>query len=123
MPRKSLFAGVNRPADPRNLTDLEKKHLPVLEAPETVAAGECFELLIEVGKLLAHPNEHDHFIQFLEVYADQTYLARVDFTAVTACPKARLCLALEAPAERLCAYAHCNMHGTWLGSTPIQVTA
>jgi len=121
MAQKSLLVGVNRPADFKNLTDLEKKHLPVLEAPETVAPGECFELLVEVGKLLAHPNEQNHFIQFLDVYADRTYLARVDFTAVSACAKVTLRLALEAPAEELRAYAHCNMHGTWVGSRPIQV--
>ena len=121
MDQKSLLVGVNRPADFKNLTDLEKKHLPVLEVPETVTPGECFELAVEVGKLLAHPNEHNHFIQFLDVYADQTYLARVDFTAVSACPTVTLCLSLEAPAEELRAYAHCNMHGTWVGSMPIQV--
>jgi len=121
MAQKSLLVGVNRPVDFKNLTDLEKKHLPVLEAPETVAPGEYFELIVEVGKLLAHPNEYNHFIQFLDVYADRTYLARVDFTAVSACAKATLRLALEAPAEELRAYAHCNMHGTWVGTRPIQV--
>ena len=73
MAQKSLLVGVNRPVDFKNLTDLEKKHLPVLEAPETVAPGEYFELIVEVGKLLAHPNEYNHFIQFLDVYADRTY--------------------------------------------------
>ncbi len=30
---ESLFLGVNRPADPDNPADLEKKHIPVIKAP------------------------------------------------------------------------------------------
>jgi len=39
-----LFEGVNRPADPENLTDLEKKHTPVIEVTDRVKAGESFLL-------------------------------------------------------------------------------
>ncbi len=33
MTEKSLFCGVNNPADASNLTDMEKKHVPVIEHP------------------------------------------------------------------------------------------
>ncbi len=80
-----LFCGVNRPKDSGAPSDLEKKHIPVIEAPETVKKGECFKVTVEVGKLLAHPNERNHYIHFVELYADDTYLARMDFTPVTTC--------------------------------------
>jgi len=117
-----LFVGVNEPADPNNLSDLEKKHLPVLEAPDEVTAGECFEVRVEVGKLLEHPNEHKHHVQFVDLYADDTFLARTDFTAVKTCPKTTFCLALHEPVQELRAYEHCNMHGTWVYRKPINVT-
>ncbi len=118
---KSLFVGVNEPADAKNLSDLEKKHLPVIEAPEAVGAGECFEVKVEVGKLLQHPNEHKHFIQFVDLYADDTFLARVDFTSVKACPKTSFCVSLGNHVEELLAYGQCNMHGTWVGRKAIKV--
>ncbi len=117
----NLYVGVNEPSDMDNLSDLEKKHLPVMEAPDSVKVGECFEVSVEVGKLLDHPNEHNHFIQFVDVYADETFLARADFTSVKSCPKVTFCVALEGPASELRAYEHCNMHGTWVMRKAIQV--
>ena len=119
---RELFSGVNRPADPRNLSDLEKKHIPVIDAPNSVGQGECFAVIVEVGKLLAHPNERSHFIEFIDLYADELFLARVDLTAVNTCPKATLCVALSARAKKLRAYERCNIHGVWVGSAPINVT-
>lgn len=116
-----LFLGVNEVADPKNLSDLEKKHIPVIEAPETVRRGQCFEVRVEVGKLLAHPNEYKHFIQFVELYADETFLARVDLTAGRTYPKVTFCVSLQHPAEALRAYENCNLHGMWVGRTPIAV--
>ncbi|HET6428248.1 MAG TPA: desulfoferrodoxin family protein [Phycisphaerae bacterium] len=118
---KNLFVGVNEPEDLDNLSDLEKKHHPVIEAPDDVDSGECFEVTVEVGKLLEHPNEHAHFIQFMDLYADHTFLARVDFTSVKSSPKVTFWVTLEEPAEELRVYDHCNLHGTWVGRKPIKV--
>ncbi|KPK65310.1 MAG: hypothetical protein AMK73_03355 [Planctomycetes bacterium SM23_32] len=109
------------PADPDELTDLEKKHLPVITAPDAPAEGESFEVVIEVGKLLAHPNERGHSIQFVELYADETYLGRQDFTPVTTCPTAKFCVALDHVHKGLRAFAYCNLHGTWEGDKALQV--
>jgi len=119
---EKLFTGVNRPVDPENRTDLEKKHVPVITAPESAKAGECFEVTVEVGRLLAHPNEHGHFIQFVELYADDVYLGRADFTAVTTCPTIKFCVALPGPIKELRAYGYCNLHGVWASAVPIVVT-
>ena len=81
---RNLFAGVNGPTNPPNLTDLEKKHLPIIDAPRMVKRRERFCMTVEVGKLLAHPNNRDHFIEFIDVYADDSFLARVQLTAINA---------------------------------------
>jgi len=87
-----------------------------------VRVGECFEVTVEVGKLLAHPNEQKHFIQFVDLYADNTYLARTDFTAVQTCPKTSFHVALQAPAQELIAYERCNVHGTWAYRKQLKVS-
>ncbi|HUW19160.1 MAG TPA: desulfoferrodoxin family protein [Sedimentisphaerales bacterium] len=118
---ENLFCGVNTVKDMKNMTDLEKKHLPVITAPKKVGKGECFEIMVEVGKLMTHPNEPGHFIEFAELYADHTYLARVDFTARTTCPIMKVCAALDHTHGKLRAFAHCNLHGTWEGRADIEV--
>ena len=117
-----LFCGVNVIGDPADAPDLAKKHTPVITAPDSVAKGACFEVTIEVGKLLAHPNERAHHIQFVDLYADETYLGRVDFSAVTTCPVATFCVQLDHVHGGLRAFASCNMHGVWEGSKDLTVT-
>ena len=119
---RNLLVGVNEAADANNLSDLERKHLPLLESPETVRKGELFEVRVTAGGLLSHPNEYKHFIQAIELYAGETFLARVDLTAVRTCPEATFRVSLQHPAEELCAYARCNLHGVWVGRKPIAVT-
>jgi len=103
------------------MTDLEKKHTPVITAPDSVKADECFEVVIEVGKLLAHPNEHGHFIEFIELYADDTFLARTDLTAVKTCPVTTFRVVLDHAHKELRAYERCNLHGCWMSAMPIAV--
>lgn len=116
-----LFAGVNRPSDPRNLSDLERMHLPVIRAPEAVSVGVPFQLEVEVGKDLPHPADAGHFIQFIEVCADELVLGRADLTAGIARARVSLHVTLHRPANELRAYAGCNLHGIWIGRKPIVV--
>lgn len=118
---EDLLCGINRPKDPDSMTDLEKKHLPVITAPESVKKGECFEVVVEVGKLLAHPNEPGHHIEFIDLYADQTFLARLDLTARTTCPIFKTCLSLDHIHSKLRAFSYCNLHGNWEGQAQISV--
>ena len=74
-----------------------------------------------MGKTLAHPNERGHFIEFIDLYADELFLARLDLTAINAAPKATFSVSLTGPAEELRAYARCNLHGIWAGTAPITV--
>ncbi len=117
----NLLVGVNEIVDPANPSSLEKRHVPVIDAPERVKKNECFEATLEVGKALEHPNECSHFIQFIDLYADETFLVRVDFTSAQVCPKISLHLALQCPVQHLRAYACCNLHGTWVSRKAIDV--
>ena len=119
---EDIFCGVNTAENLNQATDLEKKHLPIITAPKSVKKDECFEVTVEVGKLLKHPNEPGHFIQFIELYAGDTYLARMDFTAKTTCPIMKVCASLDHAHGKLCAFERCNLHGTWENEVDIEVT-
>ena len=112
---------MNKIKDPDNPTDLEKKHHPVITAPDNVKSGKCFEVTIEVGKLLAHPNENGHFIEFIDLYAGHEYLTRSHLTARATCPVLKACVSLNEGSGPLRAFARCNMHGVWESTKPITV--
>jgi superoxide reductase len=119
---EDIFCGVNTVSEVDDATDLEKKHLPIITAPRKVKKGEHFEVTVEVGKLMQHPNEPGHFIQFIELYAGQTYLARMDFTAKTTCPVMKTCVSLDHGHNTLRAFERCNLHGVWENEVEIEVT-
>jgi superoxide reductase len=114
-----LFAGVNEPSDPHNLSDLEKRHSPFIRAPESVRAGEAFEVEIEVGAALPHASEPGHFIQFIEVYADDLFLTRTDLAPGRTAPRMIVYVTLHRPAAEIRVYANCNLHGVWIARKPI----
>jgi superoxide reductase len=119
--QRDTFCGVNIVQDPEERMYLEKRYLPVISAPKRVKKGESFEVTVEVGKLLEHPNEPGHFIEFIELYAGDTYLARMDFTAKTTGPIMKARVSLDPPHGRLRAFERCNLHGTWLNEVDIEV--
>jgi desulfoferrodoxin (superoxide reductase-like protein) len=57
----------------------------------------------------------------IELYADDTFLARVDLTPGAAAPTVTLRIRLRDPARELVAYCACNVHGRWMGSKEIAV--
>ena len=112
-----LFCGVNsaQSSDISEMSDLEKKHSAVIEAPGTVKKGQTFEVTVEVGKLLAHPNENGHFIEWIELYSGDTFLSRTDLVPRLTSPKVSFMVALDHE-HALVARARCNMHGVWQSS-------
>ena len=118
---EDIFCGVNTVGDTHTASDLEKKHLPAITVPKKIKKGELFEVKVEVGKFLKHPNEPGHFIQFIELYADDTYLTRMDFTAQMTEPIMTTYITLEHSYEKLRAFERCNLHGTWENEVDIEV--
>lgn len=119
--REDMFCGVNTVENIDEASDLQKKHLPIISAPEKVGKGEKFEVTVEVGKLVDHPNEPGHFIEFIELYAGHTYLARMDFTAKTTEPVLKATVSLDHGHGKLRAFARCNLHGIWENDVDLEV--
>ena len=117
-----LFCGVNAPqsTDIDEMSDLEKKHTPVIDGPDEVRKEESFVVTVTVGKLLTHPNENGHFIEWIELYSGNTFLARVDLIPRMTSPEISFTVSLDHE-HALVAKTRCNMHGVWQ-SSPFEIT-
>jgi len=64
-----------------------EKHVPLIECPDEVAAGEAFDITVSVGKEIAHPNTTAHFIAWIALHyvpegsKTSIELARCEFSA------------------------------------------
>jgi superoxide reductase len=108
----------------------KEKHVPVIEAPESVKKGDAVRVTVSVGKEIAHPNTTPHHIRWIEVYFQPEgskfpfQVARCDFTAhgespdgpdtstVYAAPTV-LCTFTTAKPGTIMASSYCNIHGLW----------
>jgi superoxide reductase len=101
-------------ADPANMTDMMRKHTPVMDAPDKVKVGEPFAVVVKVGGIdgVSHPNLLGHWINWVDLYAGDRLLGRVEFAPVVSESEATLHIALE-ESVTLRAVAYCNLHGAW----------
>lgn len=120
---EDILCGVNMPKDMSNLSDLEKKHLPEITAPARIKRDEVFPVSIEVGHLMAHPNEAGHFIEWLELYCGDTFLFRVTLSGSVSLPKTTVPVKLSHAHGPLKAFAKCNLHGLWETTKDIMIEA
>lgn len=123
MSEKGLFCGINRPQDPSNMTDMEKKHTPVIDCPDTVKAGEPFKVGIKVGEM-PHVMEEGHHIQWIDVYSGENFYVRVDLTPVFTRPEITVTLHKGGKhrTSTLRVIERCNLHGQWEATKEITVT-
>ncbi|MCK5661001.1 MAG: class II SORL domain-containing protein [Methanosarcinales archaeon] len=119
---KCMFCGINVPADESNLTDAEKKHIPVITAPDTVKAGEPFDVTIEVGSI-PHVMEIAHHIQWIDLYSGENFISKVILTPEFTKAKVTLTLVKSGahPTTPLSAIERCNVHGLWKATKEIKV--
>lgn len=118
-----ILCGVNIPKDRKDLIDLEKKHLPVIEAPNTAKKDGVFDVNIRVGGIdgIAHPNEPGHFIEWVELYCGDTFLGRCSFNGGTSYPVAIFKVKLSHAHGPLKTWAKCNLHGLWEETKEIKI--
>jgi superoxide reductase len=116
----------------------KEKHVPVIEAPDTVAKGGVVEVAVSVGREIAHPNTTPHHIRWIEVFFHPDgakfpfQVARCDFTAhgespdgpdtstVYTNPSVRCSFKTDRPGTIL-ASSYCNIHGLWESEKKVAV--
>jgi superoxide reductase len=115
-----------------------EKHVPVIDCPDQVKAGELFPVKVTLGKEVAHPNTTDHHIRWIAVYflpegAKFPYqVGLCEFTAhgesaegadkgpVYTHHEVSLSMKTTQPGT-IYATALCNIHGLWRSEKEIQV--
>jgi superoxide reductase len=90
--------------------DFDKKHTPYVEF---CGGGDGkTAVCVTVGHEVPHPNEPDHFIQYIEIEVDGKTYARFDLTPVVSSPKVSVELDVES-GTTLRAIEYCNIHGVF----------
>jgi superoxide reductase len=121
MTEKNFFDGMNRPGNAADLTEAEQKHIPVIVAPGSVKSGEPFEVNLTVG-IIMHVMEPAHHIQWIDLYAGENFLTRIEFTAGFTKAKAAVTLVMATAGNvTLRAVERCNIHGLWENTRVITV--
>jgi len=132
--------------DHGNLSDPEKKHAPVIVAPDEAIAGELFEVRVIVGNV-PHVMDESHYISQVELYLDEEPVGKVELKPTQGAAEAvfRVTGTEEMVAAReirnctvhgfglcgvcgtrsaivkLTAVVTCNVHGTWEDSKGIEI--
>ena len=109
-----------------------EKHVPVIVAPETVAAGLTFEVEVAVGKEIPHPNTVEHHIAWIALHfvpdgsPVSIEIGRVDLSShgpvVATASTAKFAVQLEKGGV-FYATAYCNLHGLWSSAARVVVSA
>ncbi len=115
-----------------------EKHVPVIECPERVKAGESFSVKVTLGKEIAHPNTTEHHIRWISVYFHPEgerypcHVGHFEFSAhgeslegpnkgsVYTNHEATASVKISKPGI-IYATALCNIHGLWQSAKEIKV--
>jgi superoxide reductase len=116
----------------------KEKHVPVIECPDSVSAGDLFDIKVSIGKEIAHPNTTEHHIRWIQVFFQPdsgkfTYqVGDFQFTAhgesvegpdkgpVYTNHNAVTSVKITQPGT-IHALALCNIHGLWENSREIKI--
>ena len=108
-----ILSQVNLVSDVEQAKDFERKHTPYIQ---TQAVDGGTKITIIVGHYVAHPNQPDHFIDWIELYAGDAPIARFDLSPIATIPAVSVVVNVNA-GTTLRAVEHCNMHGLWAAET------
>lgn len=108
-----------------------EKHVPVIDAPEQVNAGEKFSISVSVGKEIPHPDTVEHHIRWIQLFFKPENgkfaidVGKFEFNAhgegpVTGDPVAMTNVKLQTSGS-IIASAYCNIHGLWENGREIKV--
>jgi len=104
----SLFDQVNT-AQNSNEAVTNEKHLPIITIEDAGENKHKIKIDVGGGK---HPNEMDHWIQWVELKINDLYIGRADFSAKVMEPVVEFIVQCSDPCS-ISALARCNKHGLW----------
>ncbi|HDI31859.1 MAG TPA: hypothetical protein ENF80_03475 [Thermofilum sp.] len=108
-----------------------EKHVPVIDAPDSVKKGENVKVVVSVGKAIPHPNTPEHHIKWIQLYflpegsSVPFMVGRVEFDAHG---EADLYNEFSSTftfklgkSGKLISLSFCNIHGLWSYEKEIKV--
>jgi superoxide reductase len=116
-----------------------EKHVPVIEAPQSVKADDFFEVKVSMGKEVSHPNTTEHHIRWIQLYfkpdndkfsyevgnfeftAHGESVAGADQGPVYTDHSVKARMKIKQPGV-LFATSYCNIHGLWQNAMEIKIT-
>jgi superoxide reductase len=104
----SLFDQLNT-AENSNEAVTNEKHSPIITTEKL--SSEKLKVKVDVGGG-KHPNEMDHWIQWVELQINGLFIARTEFSAFISDPVAEFIVNTN-QACKIGALARCNKHGLW----------
>ncbi|MFC1658599.1 desulfoferrodoxin family protein [Candidatus Omnitrophota bacterium] len=109
---------IKTPKDANNLTELEKKHIPVITIVKKcglIPEG-CQDAHVKIGEI-QHPMLAEHYITYIDFYIDNEFISRVQLTPDKLNPAAAL--HIKAASGKLTVIEHCNLHGSWVSQADL----
>ncbi len=108
-----------------------EKHVPIIHAPQKIAAGKKVEIKLSLGDEIAHPNTLEHHIEWFKLFflpensKFPVEIATFNFSAhgegdIFTHPFASASLNIK-NSGTIYVLSYCNLHGVWQNSTAIEV--
>ena len=115
-----------------------EKHVPVIEAPQTIKKDELFNVVVSIGKQVPHPNKTEHHIRWIDMYfypkgeKFPVQVGKIEFTAhgestqgpdtSTIYTHHEAVFSLKTgKSGTIIVSSFCNIHGLWQSSKEIEV--
>lgn len=120
---KSAFSekpdAVKTPANPAQLSEGDKKHIPqlvVVKECGLIPGGCCTDVHARVGEI-EHVMQPKHYITYLDYYLDYKFISRIWLSPEVCHPAAAL--HLNAQAGTVTVIENCNVHGNWMSEVKL----
>lgn len=113
----------NFAADPDNLTDIERMHLPQITLPPVVEDGSQAPIQVSMAQ---HPMDDDHYIKSIQIinFTDPVQTkGKFYFTPANGEAFIGTQVRLNGGESSVWVVAECNQHGRWAASTNTKVAA
>ena len=104
---------IKTPKDANNMTEDEKKHVPVVTIVKKcglIPEG-CQDVHVKMGEI-PHPMQAEHYIMYIDFYVDNEFLSRILLTPEKLNPAGALHLKVKS--GKLSVVEFCNLHGAWI---------
>lgn len=95
----------------------KEKHVPVIKVVKKcgLVGGGCTDVHVRIGSVL-HPMVAEHYIIFIDFYADKKFVSRVHLTPDCS-PAASA--HIKANSGKLTVIEFCNIHGYWVNEADL----